>query len=1022
MAGHRDSKISQPRAPRIVHRPRVTRLIARQLTTAACWLAAPAGSGKTTAVLDFLHNARRPVVWYRVDEGDRDIAGFFHYLSLAAPTPRRAAPLPVFGSEYANQSLEFARRFFRAWFARLRDGTTWVIDDLHYADDPEFRRVLAVALEELPASVRCIAVSRGAPFAELDGLRLRGQLSVLDHATLSFSDREARTLVRQRAPRAKVRAADTALAGGWAAGLVLVGERLANAAPDDRPEVLATELRTVVFDIFARQLFSTLSRVEQDLLIRLSLPAEVTTSFAVALTGKQEAAVLLAALHRRQIFVTRRAGVEHAFRFHDLFRDFLQMELQKTLAAPELKRLRSRAAELLAASGQWDEAVELAIAAGDWRLACRQMLDCAAPVLRAGKRATFSAWCERLPASVLATEPWLNYWLGVAHLSDDALAEELFETAFGAFDRAGNRRGAYLTAIQAVLSKTDSWRTHTGLERWTLRVLGFLGQDISELSESELALGWSGTLRAMEFSQNFTVSSPLLERLLARMSEWLEEPRPGQDVNLRLSVSQSLIEYAGTDGKRALFERAVDSVLTDVRHPGAAPWHLGLWLVSFGAMSGRYFPYRRRDFPYADARAALQAAADIGARERLRSVEFGALYHLQLLAKLDGQLEEFGSLVDRLAGIADSRYTTQVAIVADCQAARLTLDGTPEAAHPFCARFNAAIEAANEPPVERWPHYVTEYQVLLAANRYAEARSLLQRVLPQFDGEVRRRTEVCIAIATALEQRGASGYTEYLRAALDGLVGCDYYAALLNLPDRLAGLCADGLDAGIQTEFCRRAIRRRRLAPQRHSLHWPWVMTVQVLGAFDVRLEGRPVDLGTKAPRKSIDILKLIATARDHAIALDSLYDTLWPDADGAQAKAACDQALHRLRRWLGRDDLVLQRESQLRFDSRLVGVDLAAWEDQVKTLRTPPVGQPAVRSGQLDGALERFPGPLLAGDVERLHLAKQALRIEREYLAITSELVALHRRQVAKDPPIERIRSRALQHFPHTESRLFAE
>ena len=74
MPGVRNAKISLPRAPRILRRPRVARELARRLSSGTCWVAAPAGSGKTTAVLDFLQMRRRPVVWFRADEGDRDIA------------------------------------------------------------------------------------------------------------------------------------------------------------------------------------------------------------------------------------------------------------------------------------------------------------------------------------------------------------------------------------------------------------------------------------------------------------------------------------------------------------------------------------------------------------------------------------------------------------------------------------------------------------------------------------------------------------------------------------------------------------------------------------------------------------------------------------------------------------------------------------------------------------------------------------------------------------------------------------
>src|SRR6185295_18449471 len=134
-------------------------------------------------------------------------------------------------------------------------------------------------------------------------------------------------------------------------------------------------------------------------------------------------------------------------------------------------------------------------------------------------------------------------------------------------------------------------------------------------------------------------------------------------------------------------------------------------------------------------------------------VEFGALYHLQLQMKIRGDFTEFARLIRRIAEIADSRYSTQVAVVADCEAAHHTIRGEMPEAYRCCRRFNAAIEAANEPPLERWPHYVTEFQVMLADRRAEDAEEFLSSHLHQFDGALRRRTELCIALARWLSAK-----------------------------------------------------------------------------------------------------------------------------------------------------------------------------------------------------------------------------------------------------------------------------
>jgi ATP/maltotriose-dependent transcriptional regulator MalT len=114
------AKLAAPRATRIVRRTRVLSAIDRGLRTGACWIAAPAGYGKTLAVTEYLQRTKAPYVWYRVDEDDQDVASFFHYMTLSMQGARVSRALPAFGPEYGDQPLQFARRFFRAYLAKLR--------------------------------------------------------------------------------------------------------------------------------------------------------------------------------------------------------------------------------------------------------------------------------------------------------------------------------------------------------------------------------------------------------------------------------------------------------------------------------------------------------------------------------------------------------------------------------------------------------------------------------------------------------------------------------------------------------------------------------------------------------------------------------------------------------------------------------------------------------------------------------------------------------------------------------------
>ncbi len=342
-----------------------------------------------------------------------------------------------------------------------------------------------------------------------------------------------------------------------------------------------------------------------------------------------------------------------------------------------------------------------------------------------GRRATLIDWCKALPPDQL--DGWICYWLGVANMADDAAAESWFARAWASFAERGELDGQCLTAARAVLSKSDSWRTHEGLAAWTQRVIDVIDRDFPKLARGDQLLAWTGMLRAVDFAQDYRATRPRSPTDASAC--WSGSPcaRRATPSNLRLMAS--------LDAHRSRrLDRRGGALRTRRRQRGRRPaasdlssWVLGSWLVTFGSVTSRYFTYAKRGFPYASPEDALRAAVAIGEREGLRGVEFGALYHLQLLMKLRNDWSEFATLIARIAEISDSRYTTQVAVAADCEAALHTRQKRFAAARAACDRFMTAIEAANEPPIERWPHFITKFQVLLAAEMPRRGRRIPRR-------------------------------------------------------------------------------------------------------------------------------------------------------------------------------------------------------------------------------------------------------------------------------------------------------
>ncbi|HEX7441874.1 MAG TPA: hypothetical protein VF319_17450, partial [Caldimonas sp.] len=79
------------------------------------------------------------------------------------------------------------------------------------------------------------------------------------------------------------------------------------------------------------------------------------------------------------------------------------------------------------------------------------------------------------------------------------------------------------------------------------------------------------------------------------------------------------------------------------------------------------------------------------------------------------------------------------------------------------------------------------------------------------------------------------------------------------LPRVAAELCAAALELDADAAFARKAIASRPLVcPDIGCLHWPWPLRVRTLGGFAVERDGVPVRFSRKAPKRLLDMLRLI--------------------------------------------------------------------------------------------------------------------------------------------------------------------
>jgi DNA-binding SARP family transcriptional activator len=949
------------------------------------WITGPPGAGKTTLVATYLEVRRIRALWYRVDPLDSDVATFFHYLSFLArqAAPRRQKPLPAFRAEYAQQPVDFARRFLRDFFARLPKHAAFVLDDLHAASAPLFAEVLQVLAEEVPPDVRCFVISRERPPAGFFELEAKGLIGIVDEEQLGFSVDETEKLATLRGHKNVDAGRIHRMSRGWAAGIVLLCERLARqgAHVDDAEG----QTREAVFGYFATQILDAESPAVQRFLLLTSILPEMSVAAVTELTDDPDAAALLEELHRRQLFVSRQSGDAVIYRYHDLFRQFLRNHLTRHRPTEELTQIKRRAARILADLGQEDEAIQLYIESEAWDLVADRLVRCAPALIERGQRATLQQWALTLPDSVRSQQPWLAYWLGVATtVGDDVAALTWLEQAYQGFLHIDDVHGMLLTAGRAILYINASWRTHAGMAQWIERMRTLLPRRVAfDSPGTELQL-MTAIVRAGVMSGKLSEFDDAVDDRIERMLSLIETQSAEIDVSDAFLAGSLLAEVACREGNSNLFEKLLLVLEPHAQSQRLTPWARAHWLVAL-AWGYRRYPTARRIARYPTPEAALAAAKQIGATEGFAGVSFVATLALFNHAVEIGAVEEAETLLDDMRVATDPRQPTQVCNYWLSRSGVLLIRGAPsDALAASESTFKAASEAAL-PAGEWWVYIMQRAKILISLEREDEAVALLTQHLPEYSGLFRKCYEIMIDTARSLasKRRGAMiDYSAQFRSALVSAREVGWGKYLHDMPAIAAPCFADALDEGIEIDFLGAMIRKRKLAaPSPDIERWPWPVRIHTLGRFAIEIDGAPVQFGSKTPKKPLELIKAIVASPGNDAEIHPLMQALWEATDG-KARASFDMAVHRLRKLLGDDGAIVTREGRISISSEKVWIDAASFE---RSATDASGALPGRLTKAEERALSLYRGYFLPNDTTSPWLASTRERLRNKFLRLVT-------------------------------------
>jgi len=423
------TKFTPPKPTRHnLQRPRLLDILSQELLTHALTvISAPAGSGKTTLAAQFIQQAAGvPWAWLRLDGNDNEPATFLAALLLAV---QQAVPSIGEVAFHLLQRLPAAQLhgeqilglFINDLAAADFDKLVIVLDDYHHVKNPEVHALCEYLLENMPAALHLLIMSRIDPPLPLARLRMRGQLAELHLAELRFNREEMTTFLRHQW-QIELSPADLQKleqhTEGWIASLQLLALALRRlASPEQQTAFIARFSRSnrLVFQLMAKEVLAEQPPELQAFLLQTAVLTELTPALCAAVTNNPHASSLLADAYQRRLFLTAvndEMSMDTAYRYHDLFAAFLQQQLALTYPQ-RLPELHLRAAMAHPDPG---EKVHHFLAAG-------RVEDAAAVLEKLGRRELQLRYIRRktyddiclLPRETLNHHPWLLLTLGAYH-------------------------------------------------------------------------------------------------------------------------------------------------------------------------------------------------------------------------------------------------------------------------------------------------------------------------------------------------------------------------------------------------------------------------------------------------------------------------------------------------------------------------------------------------------------------------------------------------------------------------------
>ncbi len=329
-------------------------------------IAAPAGYGKTSLLIDFAHQFEWPVCWFALEPIDKD---FTRFLSHFVYSIRQQFPsfgdesikiLESTGSDQINTDF-LITTITNEIFTHITEHFIVVLDDYHLLQSsPKIDQFLSDFIQRADENCHIAITSRKLlTLPDLPLMVARSQVGGLSADELAFQHDEILKLYNQTFRRSITSAQAKELARsteGWITGLLLTSKTLRGGMGGK--ERVARTSGIGLYEYLAQQVLEQQPQTVQEFLLNSSILEEFNAAMCAAVIGEalgQDAdwAKLMNHIVQNNLFYIPVGEESLWLRYHHLFRDFLQNAI-RTQRPDDARKLQTALADHYKKQGDFE--------------------------------------------------------------------------------------------------------------------------------------------------------------------------------------------------------------------------------------------------------------------------------------------------------------------------------------------------------------------------------------------------------------------------------------------------------------------------------------------------------------------------------------------------------------------------------------------------------------------------------------------------------------------------------------------